>query len=337
MTKTNDGGPAFPRPLVSNESCGLAHPRGAGMSEVMCVVSLSGGKDSQATAILALDAFPKERVRLVFADTGNEHALTYEHLDYLEQQFCVPISRRRADFTREIAQKRHFVSTKWPEQGVSAEIVARALEFLHPTGNPFLDLCIWKGRFPSRRAQFCTQELKRRLLDAYMIERMAEGWRVESWQGVRRDESTWRTNALERELTPEGWEIVRPVVDWTAQQVVDFCLSRGTALNPLYTLGMKRVGCMPCINACKDEILAISQRFPDVPTRIEEWETIVAAASKHGVSTFFTAPDDGRGDLRGRGIREVIEWSKTSHGGRQYDLERIGPAELCSSSYGLCE
>ena len=28
----------------------------------------------------------------------------------------------------------------------------RALAVMYPSGNPFLDLCMWKGRFPSRMA-----------------------------------------------------------------------------------------------------------------------------------------------------------------------------------------
>ena len=32
-----------------------------------------------------------------------------------------------------------------------------------------LDLCIWKGRFPSRKAQFCTSELKTMPLVEYLV------------------------------------------------------------------------------------------------------------------------------------------------------------------------
>ncbi len=37
-------------------------------------------------------------------------------------------------------------------------------------------------------------------------------------------------------------------------------------------------------------------------------------------------------------IRSVIEWSKTSRGGRQYDLvAAMSNPSGCSSAYGLCE
>ena len=44
------------------------------------VVSMSGGKDSTATALLALETQSREDVRFVFADTGNEHSAVYEYL-----------------------------------------------------------------------------------------------------------------------------------------------------------------------------------------------------------------------------------------------------------------
>lgn len=63
----------------------------------------------------------------------------------------------------------------------------------------------------------------------------------------------------------------------------------------------------------------------------------VAAASKRGASSFFPAPDDRRGDLQGRNIHERVEWSKTSRGGRQFDMLDAIPPPRCSSFYQLCE
>ncbi|HID9945577.1 TPA: phosphoadenosine phosphosulfate reductase family protein [Pseudomonas aeruginosa] len=62
------------------------------------ITSLSGGKDSLATALLMKER-EVENGMLVFADTGNEHDLTYEYLDYLEQVLPFPLRRVRADFT----------------------------------------------------------------------------------------------------------------------------------------------------------------------------------------------------------------------------------------------
>lgn len=301
------------------------------------VASVSGGKDSQAAATLLLDQHPREEIRLVTADTGHEHALTYAHLDYLRERFNHPIDVVRADFTADIERKRRYCLEKWPEKGVPQDVCLRAAAVLVPTGIPFLDLCIWKGRFPSRKAQFCTQELKRYPLDRYMLDLIGEGHEVESWQGIRRDESQQRKDALPRELGAEGWWIVRPIVEWTAQQVVDFVIGRGQRLNPLYSMNFSRVGCAPCINERKEGVSEWARRYPEVIEKLREWERIVGLASKQGISSFFAAPEDGRGERQGRNIDEYVDWARTSRGGHTYDLLKIGPAPACQSIYGLCE
>ena len=128
---------------------------------VVNVISVSGGKDSTAMWLVAIESGVNHIP--VFADTGHEHPLTYDYLDYLESRLG-KITRVKADFTDRIANKREYVKTKWREEGVSETIINDALEVLQPTGNPFLDMCIWKGRFPSTRARFCTQHLKREVI-----------------------------------------------------------------------------------------------------------------------------------------------------------------------------
>lgn len=325
--------------------------QGPALAGPVAVVSVSGGKDSTATALCAIDQYGHDRCRFVYADTGHEHELTTEYLhDYLPRRLNIKIDTVKADFAADIARKRVYVSEKWPgklvNSGMSdseaAEVVARALSVLHPTGVPFLDLCLWKGRFPSRMAQFCTQELKRRPLDFYMLDLMSKGYRqLESWQGVRRDESRARRNAAAREWTPEGWEIVRPIVDWTAPQTVDFIRSRGIDLNPLYSLGCGRVGCMTCINETKEGIANAARRWPHHIDRIRAWEWLVGQASKRGFSSLLHHADGEGGDAefayRHCNIDAMVDWAKTTRGGKQYGLFQVAPAPACSSVYGLCE
>lgn len=311
--------------------------------EPIAVVSISGGKDSTATALRAIEAYGRDRCRFVHADTGHEHELTEAYVrDCLPKALGVHIDIVKADFAPEIARKRRYVEKKWPDKGVPQEIVERALAVLHPTGIPFLDLCLWKGRFPSRMAQFCTQELKRYPLERYMIDLMSSIKEpVESWQGVRRDESHNRRDALAVERTPEGWTIVRPIVEWTAQQTVDYVLSHGVKLNPLYSQGCSRVGCMLCVNANKAEIANAARRWPHHVQRIRDWEALVSQASKLGYATLLHHADCGGGDDASAydmsRIDAMVDWAKTTRGGDQYDLLLSGPPAMCSSSYGLCE
>lgn len=305
------------------------------------VVSFSGGKDSTATALLALQE-PNANVRLVFADTGNEHeeTLAYVH-DYIPARLGRPVETVRADFSADIERKRRYVVEKWPAKGAPPEAVERALRVLVPTGNPFLDLCLMKGRFPARLAQFCTQRLKRWPMDAYMVERLREGGPLESWQGVRRDESRNRAGYADREWAPEGWEVVRPIAGWTADQVVAFVQSHGVELNPLYRQGMNRVGCMPCINCGKDELAAIAARFPRHIDRIREWEQLVSEASRRGWTTFFTdsfEEGETHAEIFDRmRIDRRVAWARTTRGGKQFSLLKVEASDGCSSSYGLCE
>lgn len=307
------------------------------------IISVSGGKDSTALLLLAIERQP-DNMQAVFADTGNEHGLTYDYVRYLEHATGVPIRWVKADFARQIAGKREYVLTKWAGKGVPQEAIDRAAAALVPTGVTFLDLCIWKGRFPSTKAAFCSEELKRNPIISQVQKPLIDaGDDVVSWQGVRRDESLRRSLLSKTELKKtfdngaELWNY-RPILDWTAQDCFAMHRKHGIKHNPLYEMGMGRVGCMPCINCRKDELLEISKRFPEVIERIREWETAVRLASKRNAATFFTAPSEDSEWSATQTIGVVVDWAKTSRGGKQFDFLRMqddGP--ICTSVYGLCE
>lgn len=127
------------------------------------VISVSGGKDSTAMLLLAIER-GTENIRPVFCDTGNEHPLTYDYVRYLADAVGIEIEWVKADFSTDIERKRITVETKWREEGISEKKIAEALSVLHPTGNPFLDMIVCKGRFPSTRMRFCSIELKANVL-----------------------------------------------------------------------------------------------------------------------------------------------------------------------------
>jgi 3'-phosphoadenosine 5'-phosphosulfate sulfotransferase (PAPS reductase)/FAD synthetase len=169
------------------------------------LVSVSGGKDSTATLLVAMER-GVENLSAVFCDTGNEHESTYDYVRYLEQATGVSIKWLKQDFTDWWWRRRDFVRDKWAAKGVPDDVIARALAFLEqgPTGNPFLDLCIIKSRFPSRKAQFCTQYLKSEPATEYALELMADGSELTSWQGIRAEESPNRANQPEFESRGGG-------------------------------------------------------------------------------------------------------------------------------------
>lgn len=318
------------------------------------LASVSGGKDSAATLAVAMALHDRADVLGAFADTGNEHEAVYDYVRYLEQTTGIPIKWLKADFTDGWWSKRKFMAEKWPlphkgwPDGVPQAMVDRALAVMDkgPTGNPFLDLCIIKTRFPSRRAQFCTEELKVKPLTEYALELIEQYGAVWSWQGIRLDESQSRKSRLQGtgacvksfEVVGGGLFINRPILRWTAQDVFDAHKVVGLKPNPLYLMGANRVGCMPCINAGKDEVLNISKRFPQHIDRIAEWEEVVGLTSKRSGATFFSAPGVSETAFARGNVGQVVEWSKTQRGGKRMDWIRITEEPTaCSSSYGLCE
>lgn len=271
------------------------------------VVNLSGGKDSQDVALLAkLRGRP---FRLAMADAGNESQITIDHANYIAEFLGVPLEVYKYDFSEKIAKKREFVATKWAEHGVPSEQIDRALEILKPTGNPFVDLCLWKGRFPSRRAQFCTEWLKARAIEEGVVAPALESGVVVQWLGVRRDESLNRRDApmfqrVRRLDKPHNILMFRPIIHWTAENVFSFAAAHGMKPNPLYKQGMSRVGCFPCINASKGELREIGRRYPEAIEKISEWEALVAMASKQGVATFFASETTPQGAALGRSVKK---------------------------------
>lgn len=136
----------------------------------------------------------------------------------------------------------------------------------------------------------------------------------------------------------------RPIILWGYDEVFAQHRKHGIRWNPLYEQGMSRVGCMPCIHARKEELRQIAQRFPAEVERVAEWERLVSSVSKRGLSTLFAydktanPKDYDPTNPNAIGIDVVVNWSKTTRGGRQYDLLAVPPEpEICSSIYGLCE
>ena len=303
------------------------------------LVNVSGGKDSTATYLRAIES--GRPFRAVFADTGNEHEATYEYIARLAERTGGPaVETVRADFTEAMARHRRYVLKKWPKEGIPEEVVRRAAALHEPTGNPFLDLCILKGRFPSRMAQFCTGELKEIPITTQVVLPMLKQGPLLQWLGIRAAESRNRANQPRFNRHESGSYLWRPIFRWSIEDVWAIHRRHGVEPNPLYALGMGRVGCMPCINCRKSELRAIADRFPEHVERIAEWEAVVSQVSKRQSATFFKAAVDPREmeqDGYG-GIQDVVLWSRTAHGGRQFDVffqaQRGGG---CSSDLGLCE
>lgn len=260
---------------------------------VTCV-SVSGGKDSTATYSLAVEH--GKPFRATFADVGNEAPETYDYIRELAGKVGGPeIEWVKADLSEKVREKAARLPEKWAKKGVPQKYIDEALEYLKPTGVPFLDACLLRGGFPSAGRRFCTDMLKIEPITQQIYKPLADsGHRIINWTGVRRDESQRRRLAKRFERTKiKGVEIIsyRPIIDWSKNDVFAYLKKRGIRPNPLYAKGVDRVGCFPCIFARKAEIRFIAERYPEEVKRIQEWERLVAMVIPSRASTFFQASD----------------------------------------------
>lgn len=271
------------------------------------VASVSGGKDSAATS-LWLSEMGIEHDR-VFCDTGWEHEDTYEYIRGPLEQKLGPIT--------------------WL-------IPPRQME----------NLIEHKGMFPSRLRRFCTQELKVRPLAKHIKAIVDAGEDVVNAVGIRAGESEARSKMPAWEWQ-DGFdcEVWRPLLEWSEQDVIDIHHRHGLRPNPLYLRGASRVGCWPCVYARKDELRMIADTDSKRIDRIRELEKRVAVIAQARVEargdqlenppTFFQSRSRGSGECWP--IDKVVQWSRTSRGGKQFELFTADAKDQGCMRWGLCE
>ena len=281
---------------------------------------ISGGKDSQATALWLIhkSGVRRKSIRFAFCNTHNEHRFTYDHVRLLSQRFvewgCDPIV--------------------WlePEMG-------------------FFELARFKKRFPSRKARFCTQFLKVIPSREDVMDFIQQDYEVIVHSGVRAGESLDRAKLLERGFDDMfGCVVNRPLLRWSLEQVLSISAEYGVPMNPLYAYGVTRVGCFPCINSKKSEVKLISIHFPERIDELRQQEQ----SFPNPISTFFarkTVPlrfrsfevDTRKGKMLVATIDDVVRWSHTLKGAREKtptlwdDFYADDKTLVCPSGAGMCE
>lgn len=285
------------------------------------IVGFSGGIDSQACARWVLNRFPAEDVILLNSNAGgNEHPLTDAFVrEYSEKIHpVIRVDAIMADLwkTEEFAEKRGYDSNAPLDFPTMIEV---------------------KKRTPSKKAQFCTEVLKMRPQKRWTSANVSDEF--ERYTGVRREESYGRKDTPFRK-----WDdyfdcyVNHPVTDWTKQMCFDFVRQYDEPINPLYSLGFERVGCAPCINSGKEDVRRWADRFPEMIDKIRDWE------GRTGFTWFAPLVPGVRPRLDSRGqmtihnwIDEVVEWSRTDRGGRQFNILHQIERPACESKFGLCE
>ena len=295
------------------------------------IVAFSGGKDSQACLIWAVQKYGFKNIRAVFCDTGWEHQDTYNHIKEITEKLNVEL------------------------------ITLRSKKF-----NGFVDMAKKKGRFPSSQARFCTTELKVKPMIDYIL---SLNDNVIVIQGIRADESksrsemqkqcryfkyyfesygtdkrgkpkyhTYRKNEVKEFCKNYVDDVLRPVIDWSGGEVMSYIISNGQKPNPLYYQGVKRVGCYPCIMYSHREIKSMITFNPAYIDRLKSAEQEVKR-------TFFPPSyiperyQSGIDEKSGKSIptvSDVIKYIESKN--ENLDLfETEGKERSCMSFYNICE
>ena len=226
------------------------------MSELLYIGGFSGGIDSQAAARFMLNRYGAACVVLVNSDAGgNEHPLTIGHIDWYSEHVH-PVIRVKAT-----------VRDMWMDPDTAAE---RGFDPDEPL--TFDRMAEMRGIFPSRRRQFCTDKLKLQPIRRWLRAAYPDG-NYARFSGVRRDESLTRSQRQWMEWDDfYDCELYNPVFDWSKQMCFDYVKHHQEQTNPLYSLGFTRVGCAPCVNSNKDDILKWATRFPEMIDKVRAWE-----------------------------------------------------------------
>ena len=286
------------------------------------LVQFSGGKDSQACLIKAVNDYGKDKVTAIFCDTGWEHTYTYVHIESVCLQLGVELITLK--------------SQKYTD---------------------FVDMAIKKTRFPSSQRRFCTSELKVIPMIDYILSQDDSFIII---QGIRARESAARASydtecsyfkeyfnnevkGLYHKRAVLDWckthdaSVLRPIFHWTAQEVIDYILTNGQRPNPLYERGFARVGCFPCVMCRKREVQLIS-KDKLAAERLIKAEQRMKEQTERGSSFFSPGYIPARFCANGQypTVQEVFNY--VNRDDAQLDLFKPEGGYSCMSLYhGLCE
>lgn len=322
------------------------------------IITCSGGKDSVAGLIWMINHGYKN-FEIVFCDTNWESRITYSYLEYLQQKTnttfrflkskkfdgLIDLARRKTRFP---SSQRRFCTSELKSipmidyildevkddfivvQGIrAAESESRSKMqsqcnyfkyYLEPieTNTTRLEKYLKQLSNPSQKG-------KKKIADKIekVKARLDKGKEDPKYHTYRRKEVL----AYCKEYATD---VLRPVFDWSAQAVIDYSLENNIDVNPLYSMGMKRVGCFPCIMSGLSEIHQIATRFPERIDEIARYELEIG-------SSFF-GPDKipsrfykGAYPL----VTDVVKYAKGKYDAG--DLFDDNTATSCMSFYGLCE
>ena len=345
------------------------------------IVKFSGGKDSLATLLTVMATVPRESIRVVFCDTGWEHPDTYAYLEYIEEKTGLPIVRATStkypggmpDLVR---HRKRFPALK--TRFCTDELKVRpGIDYVLAQTE---DVTVYQGvradESPSRAALKRCDEYFRYYFEPFqykskyqleikaLIKRIGASKSIAGQRDVFGGESLhdtlrglqqlheahkkpvyhrYRPRAVRAWCETYSADVVRPVLKWTAEQVISYCIEQGYKLNPLYYRGARRVGCFPCINSRLAEVNSIAQLDPWRIDEIRALETEVGGGAAffsndkipkiHHTGT-WAAKKGGKADTVNY-IDDVVAYAQGNK--MQAELLDRSLQAGCISHYNICE
>ena len=170
------------------------------------VVPWSGGKDSTAALLLALEVFGRNRVRVVYGDTGTEFPQSREYVEETARRLGIDYVVAYAGLDKAILEE----------------------------GMPM----------PSHGNRWCTGRKVEAI--ERTVRSISEGKTLlvvgdRDAESVARSERPPVRKGVTGDFT-----VVAPLKLWSGLHVVLYMLARGVTPNPLYELGFYRIGCYMC-------------------------------------------------------------------------------------------
>lgn len=216
------------------------------------IVNYSGGKDSTAVLLWALENLPLGQIRVVFADTTVEWPETYLYLDYIEEHMGIKIDRVQAG-DRPIPPRLDGT----PRRDVMAYETT------------FYGMVRKRGKWPSAKYRYCNTYLKRWPLQQYASEFEAPV----QLEGTRAQESLRRSHLAD--FDPRGTHlkripVYRPILRWSERQVWDY-LAHRILPNPVYNHAT-RCACWCCPMGRLSEVLNFCRLHPDIAQKAANLE-----------------------------------------------------------------
>lgn len=215
-------------------------------------IGVSGGKDSQATALRLADYLDN-------AGHSGPRILIHSDLGRVEWRDSLPVCERLASrlgwellvVRRNAGDMMDRWETRW-KNNLARYSDLSCVKIILPWSTPSM--------------RFCTSELKTSLICAELIRRF-RGQPILSVTGIRHEESSSRARMpiahvqpkLARKGSPPGlnWN---PIIDWSTSDVFSYLREKEEPLHEAYSsYGSSRVSCTFCIMGSMDDLTAASR------------------------------------------------------------------------------